>query len=121
LGDNLSALTDALLAEAASSFDPEALAKRLAGESGMASQLVAKRLSLVVERMNQMKYHARWEAGAEGPRIIFGHCPYAVIILNHPELCRIDALLLGQLMGRPAAQTAKIGVDGSTLCIFALG
>jgi len=100
LGDNLSALAEALLMEAGSKVEVEALAKRLVGESDFKSQPVAKQLSLVVEKLNQMNYHARWEAGAAGPRIIFGHCPYAAIVENHPELCQMDAGLLLNLLGR---------------------
>jgi predicted ArsR family transcriptional regulator len=121
LGDNLSALAAALITEAGSGFDPEALAKRLAGQASFASHPIAKRLNLVVEKLNQMNYHARWEAGAEGPRILFGHCPYAAIIAKHPELCKMDASLLEELMGRPATQTSRIGRDGSLSCVFALG
>ena len=121
LGDNLSGLADALLSEAGSGFSPEALTKHLAGQANFAGQPVAKQLNLVVEKLNQMNYHARWEAGAEGPRIIFGHCPYAAIIAKHPKLCKMDESLLKELMGRPALQTSKIGADGSLLCMFTLG
>src|SRR4026207_78517 len=80
LGDNLSTLSDALLAEAGTKVRVEALAKHLVGESDFASQPIVKRLNLIVEKLNQMNYHARWEAGREGPRVILGHCPYAAII-----------------------------------------
>ena len=66
----------------------EALAKRLAGDSGFSSQPIARRLNSSVEKLNQMNYHARWEAGPQGPRLIFGHCPYAALIGKHPELCQ---------------------------------
>jgi len=120
LGENLSALADALLTEAGSGFSAEALGKRLAGESNFASQPVAKRLNLTVEKLNQMNYHARWEAGAEGPRLIFGHCPYAAIIARHPELCKMDEGLLKDLMGQSVTQISKIGKDGSLICLFAM-
>ena len=71
LGDNLSVLGEALLVEAGSHVSMEALAKRLAGESDFRGQTIAKRLNLVIEKLNEMNYHARWEAGAAGPRIIF--------------------------------------------------
>jgi len=119
LGDNLSALSDALLLEAG--LRTEALAKRLAGETDLKSQPAAKRLNLLIEKLNQMKYHARWEAGPEGPRVIFGHCPYAAIIAKHPELCRMDESLLKELMGQSAEQLTKIGRDKSLTCIFAMG
>ena len=121
LGDNLSALSEALLVEAGSSFRVEVLAKRLVGESNIKSQPVAKRLNLLIEKLNQMNYHARWEAGPQGPRIIFGHCPYATIIEKHPELCRMDEAMLTELMGQSAEQLTKIGQDGSLSCVFAFG
>lgn len=107
LGDNLSALSEALLAEAGSSVRVEALAKRLAGDVGFASQPAAKRLNLLVEQLNQMHYHAHWEAGAEGPRVLFGHCPYAAIVGRHPELCEMDASLLTLLAARPVLREAR--------------
>ena len=121
LGDNLSALSDALLMEAGSRVRVEALANHLVGESDFASQPVAKRLNLVIEKLNQMNYHARWEAGSSGPRIIFGHCPYASIIEKHPELCKMDAAMLEKLMGHSAEQLTKIGRDGSLSCVFVMG
>jgi predicted ArsR family transcriptional regulator len=121
LGNNLSALSEALLAQAGTSVSVEALANRLAGESDFKSQVLSKRLNLVVEKLNQMHYHARWEAGSGGPRIIFGHCPYAAIIRKHPELCRMDKALLQELIGQSAEQLTKIGRDGSSVCVFAMG
>ena len=121
LGDNLAALSDALLVEAGSGIRMEALAKRLVGESNSASQPLVNRLNLTVENLNQMNYHARWEAGSEGPRIIFSHCPYASIIEKHPELCKMDEAILKEWMGQPAAQIFKIGKDGSSVCVFAIG
>lgn len=121
LGDNLSALGDAVLTEAGTSVRMEAVAKRLAGESHFADHPIAKRLNLTVNQLNEMNYHARWEAGPQGPRLIFGHCPYAKIIEKHPELCRMDEELIGQLMGDRALQMFKIGTDGSVTCVFALG
>ena len=121
LGHNLSALTAVLLAEAGTSVRMEALAKRLAGESTFANHPIAKRLNLTVEKLNGMNYHARWEAGPQGPRMIFSHCPYASIIEKHPELCRMDESMLYELLGDQATQMFKIGKDGSSLCVFGLG
>lgn len=121
LGDNLSALSEALFVEAGSSVKVEALAKRLAGDADFKSQIMSKRLNLTVEKLNQMKYHARWEAGSSGPRIIFTHCPYAAIIGKHPQLCRMDESLLKELMGQSAEQIAKLGREGSSVCVFSMG
>ena len=121
LGDNLAVLGDAVLSEAGTSLQMEALAKRLADDSGFSSQPIARRLNSSVEKLNQMNYHARWEAGPQGPRLIFGHCPYAALIGKHPELCQMDEALLEQLMGDSVTQMFKIGKEGSSLCVFALG
>jgi predicted ArsR family transcriptional regulator len=121
LGDNLAALADAILSEAGPSVQMGVLAKRLAGESDFSGQPIARRLNASVEKMNQMNYHARWEAGPQGPRLIFGHCPYAALIGKHPELCQMDKALLEQFMDNPVTQMFKIGKEGSSLCVFALG
>jgi predicted ArsR family transcriptional regulator len=121
LGDNLAALSNALLVAAGSGVRMEALAKHLTEEANFAGQPLVKRLNLTVEKLNQMNYHARWEAGHEGPRLIFSHCPYASIIEKHPELCRMDEAMLKEWMGQPAAQISKIGKEGSSVCVFAIG
>jgi predicted ArsR family transcriptional regulator len=121
LGDNLSALSDALLSEAGSGLRMEALARRLAGESNLAVQPIAKRLNLIVEKFNEMNYHSHWEAGSEGPRIIFSHCPYAAIIEKHPELCKMDSTILREWMGQPARQIFRTGKQGSSVCVFVIG
>lgn len=119
LGDNLSALSEALWTEAGPSVRVEALARRLAGEIDFKGQPVAKRLNLLVGKLNVMNYHARWEAGSGGPRIIFGHCPYAAILAKRPELCKMDAALLGELFGDEFEQIAWIE-KSQGLCIFVM-
>jgi predicted ArsR family transcriptional regulator len=121
LGDNLAALSDALLTESGPRIPEDALAARLAGETGFANQPLSKRLNLTVEKFNQMNYHAHWEAGAEGPRILFGHCPYAAILEKHPELCRMDQAMLQALTGQPASQIFRTGKEGSSVCVFVMG
>ena len=81
-----------------------------------------RRLASTVERLNAMHYQARWEAGAEGPRIVLGHCPYAAIIEKHPELCQMDLALLSELLGGKLQQTAKLesGAGGLPFCTFML-
>ena len=128
LGDNLPVLVDALLTEAgtksALSGDEatmEALARHLADKTNLANHPVAKRLNPIVEKLNQMNYHAHWEAGAAGPRIVFSHCPYEAIIQKHPELCRMDKVLLHELLGQSADQISKIGEEDSSVCVFMIG
>ena len=101
----------------------EALARGLVEQLGLlkAGQ-AASRIAQLVERLNTLHYHSRWEAGAEGPRLIFGHCPYAEVIERHPELCQMDARALTVATGSIARQVAKIDLRAGTVtqCVFTL-
>lgn len=121
LGHNLAALSDALLTQTGSAPQIEGLARHLVGDTNLTGQPLAKRMNLTVEKLNQMNYHSRWEAGSEGPRIVFGHCPYAAIVGKHPELCAMDHSLLKILTGQRTAQISMTGKDGSSVCVFVLG
>ena len=118
LGDNLSALTNALLTEAGPRLNVDALASRILNSSQFTNLPIQKRLVLLVEKLNEMHYQVRWEAGAEGPRVIFGRCPYTKVIDGHPELCKMDIALLKISLGRPVIQVQKneIGIHG--VCPF---
>lgn len=120
VGDNLTALVDALLTEVGGKVQMEALGKRIAGEDASSGQPLMRRLGTAVEHLNAMHYQARWEAGAAGPRIILGNCPYAAVIEGHPNLCQMDASLLGPLLGGGVLQTAKLekGAGGLPYCAF---
>ena len=81
---------------------------------------LAQRLAAIVERMNNMHYHVRWEAGNDGPRIMLGHCPYKAVLASYPELCQMDAALLESMLGMQVIQSAKLQkkLGGSPVCIF---
>ena len=83
---------------------------------------LGQRLPSVIDRLNEFSYHARWEAGKEGPRILFGHCPYRSIIADYPELCKMDAALIEWLSESRVNQVAKLDqkLGGTPLCIFVL-
>lgn len=130
LGDNLALLSDAILDawlvklpqdEHKSALN--ALANQIARSCSPVDQNMPlmKRLASLVDGLNKMNYRSRWEAGAEGPRILLGHCPYAAIIDKHPELCKMDADLLSNCLGGSARQTSKIGREGAMQCTFSLG
>jgi predicted ArsR family transcriptional regulator len=123
-GDNLPGLLDAVLAEwldgLPSSKQEQALgslAKRLGNPLKGELVPLMRRLALTVGKLNQLHYQARWEAGAEGPRIILGQCPYAAVIGKHPELCQMDASLLEDMLEVPVEQRVKLG----PMCVFLVG
>lgn len=118
LGDNLPALADALLGAEGFNFQPENLASKILSPVQFANLPITRRLALLIEKLNAMNYQARWEASAEGPRVILGRCPYSKIIEGHPELCQMDAALLKGALGGEMEQTAKIEKSRGT-CAFA--
>ncbi len=129
LGDNLALLSSGLLDELLKKPSDtkrqaamHTLAVRLYDQIGRIDQNKhgTKRLATLVEKLNEHHYQARWEAGSEGPRILFARCPYAAIIEQHPELCQMDGFMLEEEMDGQARQLAKIDQKpgGSTHCIF---
>jgi predicted ArsR family transcriptional regulator len=79
-----------------------------------------RRLTLAVDRLNELHYQARWEAGIDGARIIMEHCPYVAIIKKYPELCQMDADLLEQRSSLPVEQVARLqrSTKGFPFCVF---
>ena len=134
LGDNLDQLAAALLEIVKQLAGPDnldlatrALAARIARSviaalppSEPASRSLTQRLSHTVHQLNLLHYQSRWEAWRGAPRLILGHCPYAAIIHQHPELCHMDAYLLEELAQAHARQTSKLTPDskGALHCIF---
>lgn len=128
LGDGLDELAMALLdlwRENSAADELElglkALALRLGGNDlPDPDLLLTHRLIRLMNRLNELHYQARWEAGAKGPNIILGHCPYAAIIATNPELCRVDGYLLVQWTGSQVEQIAKLqtGIKGYPACTF---
>lgn len=133
LGDGLPSLSHHLLEEMLDSLTPSQkadfltrLAKRLttsvrfpksSGFSAAASPML--RLAETVKLLNELGYQSRWEAHASGPRIILGHCPYAAIIGQHPELCEMDAAILNECLLQPVEQFAKLEGDiRKEICVF---
>jgi predicted ArsR family transcriptional regulator len=96
--------------------------KAASTEPVVASSSLTQRLSQTVQQLNQLNYQARWEAYAQGPRLILGHCPYAAILSRHPEMCQIDRYLLQELVGAPVVQTERLALDqrGAPFCRFVL-
>lgn len=69
---------------------------------------VTRRFADIINRMNQSDYSARWEAHALAPRIIIDECPYATLINQFPELCRMDRIILEKNIGLSTEQTIKL-------------
>ena len=98
------------------------IARLLAGDPPRAAGSSIQRLNQVVGLLNQRKYRARWEAHARGPRILLRHCPYAALLKDHSELCKVDRYFIEQLLQAPLHQVAKMDLETgkSPACIFTL-
>lgn len=81
-----------------------------------------QKISAMTKQLTEMNYQARWEASSEGPKVILGHCPYAAILEENPELCQMDRVLISERLGLPVEQTAKLerGPQGTPHCVFAV-
>ncbi len=126
LGDGLDELAGALLivwlknaTETTLETSLRSVALQLGGDT-QPDILLTRRLTRLVERLNELHYQARWEAGMNGPNIILGHCPYAAIVPSNPELCRMDTFLLEHWTCSPVKQTAmlKKNAKGYPFCTF---
>jgi predicted ArsR family transcriptional regulator len=127
---NLDSLAHALLNDilgekdfAAQTDILERLALRLAPAEVSESKNLTLRLAQAVQHLNRMSYQASWEAHAQGPRVIFHHCPYAAILPQHPEICRLDQLLLKNMLRLPVHLLAKLEMTPSGIpqCVFTPG
>lgn len=81
---------------------------------------LTRHLIRAIHSLNEMHYRAKWEAHVTAPRIRLGHCPYAAILKEHPEICELDAILLEYLLHRPVRQIARRGNSptGRPFCLF---
>lgn len=126
LGDGLDDLATAMFAEWLRTLSParqdaalQRIAARLADNAAAAVGPLPRRLTEAIARLNDLHYQPRWEAGAVGPKVILGHCPYVAILGRVPEICRLDALLLETLLKMPVQQVMRIEPDsGGWQCVF---
>jgi predicted ArsR family transcriptional regulator len=128
-GDNLTQLVDVLLTDWLNNIGENEIEE---GLSRIASQMIengsfvsghiSKKLGFAVEQLNKKRYQARWEAHGSGPRVIFESCPYASVISNHPELCRMDTKILQNYLDGDVELVARRerGARNTPVCIFAI-
>jgi predicted ArsR family transcriptional regulator len=116
-----------VLEEGRSLEERDQLLNRLAGwmaKDGRGPALSSgQRYYQAIQFLNSNNYKARWEAHAKAPHVIFSHCPYRTILQDHPEMCRLDAYLLEELLGERAVQAAKLELTshGTRQCVFLIG
>jgi predicted ArsR family transcriptional regulator len=127
--NNLGLLSCALLAEVSSHYLPEKyhlflrnIASRLTNNFEGETLNLTRRIYLAIEYLKNLNYDASWEAHSRSPRLILGHCPFATILDQHPEMCLFDSYLLEFLLGQPLKQVEKLSIVSRDLpyCVFIL-
>ncbi len=121
--NTLQNLADALLVSAGDDDEGmKRLALRMLGAAAKSAGPTTQRFVAAVQRLKPLGYKPSWEARPQGPQLVLGNCPYAAIISDHPELCRMDAHMLTDLLGQEVEQVSKLqpGPQGVPLCVFIL-
>jgi len=126
--NSLLVLLDALLLDISNeklSDDSENSVRRVADRISGTHQSkgnLTQRLYYAVNRLNELNYHARWEAHPDSPRIILGNCPYSLLIDSHPNLCLIDKYILEGLLNTTVSHEQKFAQDerGFSFCLFSI-
>lgn len=97
----------------------EGVAARLSAEAPPPDpdEGLAARLDRVVDFLNARGYVARWESSPEGSLLHTCNCPYESLARRHPELCQMDTVLIGNLLGMMPRRTARIA-EGSSSCTY---
>ena len=118
-----SILLDRLYGESSISADQDILrwlAQRITDQFPQTLHNPTKRLYDSIKFLDRLNYQAKWEAHLDSPRIMLGHCPYASIINEHPELCQMDIYLIEILSGEQAALISRRSVTstGAHHCVF---
>lgn len=121
LGTNIAPLLSAMLALLVNKdADFQSIAEILAREINLSPENRILRFNQAVEYLNQMNYHASWEARLEGPQVILRHCPYLDLAETHHGLCQIDTKLISNLFDTRMELSKKrtFGKDPFSPCIF---
>lgn len=97
------------------------IARSLLGRPSMEdSTSPIDRFNAAVNHLNDLGYHASWEAHPAGPRIIFKHCPYRGLPRDYPGLCHMDEAMVSILTGAEMelAQKRSPSSPQTSPCIF---
>ncbi len=79
-----------------------------------------ERVALAVEFMDERGYMARWEKTEAGEFLIHvANCPYEGVARSNREVCRIDLMVLSELLAVPAAEIER-SIDRPHRCTYAI-
>ncbi|MCJ7717009.1 MAG: helix-turn-helix domain-containing protein [Anaerolineales bacterium] len=124
LGTNIESLLmvilDTLGSDNTANTALSAIAEILADKAGLNPGNRIQRYNQALEYLNQLNYHATWEAHTEGPQVMLRHCPYLDLAKEQDQLCQIDTHLLSLIFNTTLKLTQKreFGINPYSPCIF---
>lgn len=76
-----------------------------------------ERVERAVQFLNERGYVARWEQTSDGYLVHTSNCPYEALAGTHPELCQLDMVLIGNLLGVMPQRVSRLA-DGASSCAY---
>lgn len=97
----------------------QGVAARLSAEAAAPSgeEPLPARLERAVRFLSDHGYVARWEAHADGYLLHTNNCPYEALSERNPELCQMDMVLVGNLLGVVPQRLSRLA-EGATSCAY---
>jgi predicted ArsR family transcriptional regulator len=98
----------------------QGVAERMAAEapSRGSGRSRSEILNDAVQYLNEHGYVARWEKTPAGEYVMRTcNCPYERVALLHQEICKMDADLMGELVGADSERMSHMA-NGDTSCSF---
>lgn len=98
------------------------LAASLTANTPASQGSLPQRLVQTIQKLQSLGFQAHWEAHAEAPIIVLDRCPFSDLQPRCPEICRLDALVLSQILGASVEQLSvrQWGERGPTGCTFSV-
>ena len=124
LGSNIESLLAVILETLGSDISADeilrSIAEIMAEKAGLKPGNRIQKYNQALEYLNQLDYHANWEAHPQGPQVILRHCPYRDIAKDQDQICQIDSYLLSILFDTNLELTRKrsFGTNPFSPCIF---
>jgi predicted ArsR family transcriptional regulator len=83
----------------------------------LAGKSLEEQLEILVTVLGEEGFAVTWEH-VGGKYLVTHHtCPYQSVVLQHPEVCQVDAELISGVMGVPGERTKCI-LYGDQVCTF---
>ena len=116
----LGAILESLAVKKSANSNLRSIAETLAAKTNLNPDNRILRFNQALEYLNQLNYHASWEAHPDGPQVMLRHCPYRDLARDHTHLCQFDNHLISILFDTPLELTQKrsFGKNPFSPCIF---